>query len=74
MRVVQGMKDQVYKCNSTVKSLTNYASYSSSSKQGRHFSGTIDSAKNKMKFKQVDESLSGLLYHLCLWIFIKKYL
>uniref|UniRef100_A0A2C9U4K5 Uncharacterized protein n=1 Tax=Manihot esculenta TaxID=3983 RepID=A0A2C9U4K5_MANES len=66
MRVVQGMKDQVYKCGSTVKSLINYASYSSSSKHSRHFSSAVDSAKNKMKFKQAEESLSGPLYHLYL--------
>ncbi|KAJ4837747.1 hypothetical protein Tsubulata_015341 [Turnera subulata] len=69
MRVLQGVKDQASKYDSTVKSLGNYSassssSSSSSSKQIRHFSGGVDSfksAKNE-RLKRSEESLRTVMY------------
>ncbi|KAJ9136246.1 hypothetical protein P3X46_033338 [Hevea brasiliensis] len=69
MRVVQGMKDQTFKCDSTVKSLKDSV-YSSSSKQIRRFSGAVNSgdfkaAKKDQKLKQAEESLRTVMYLSC---------
>ncbi|KAJ6935345.1 hypothetical protein NC652_010379 [Populus alba x Populus x berolinensis] len=69
VRVVQGMKDQASKCDSSaIKSLRDSAC-SSSSKQARRFSGSVDSssymnAKNE-KFKQAEESLRTVMFLSC---------
>ncbi|KAJ6377077.1 hypothetical protein OIU76_026109 [Salix suchowensis] len=72
MRVGQGMKEQASKCDSSsIKSLRDSAcSSSSSSKQARRVSGSVDSsvyktAKND-KYKQAEESLRTVMF-LSFW-------
>ncbi|KAG2685240.1 hypothetical protein I3843_10G109900 [Carya illinoinensis] len=67
-RVMQGMKDQASKRDSTVKSLRDCVS--SSSRQARHLSaGAVDSASfkasNNDKIKQAEESLRTVMYLSC---------
>ncbi|KAB5560527.1 hypothetical protein DKX38_005484 [Salix brachista] len=69
MRVVQGMKDQASKCDSSaIKSLRDSAC-SSSSKQARRFSGSVDSSvfmdARSEKFKQAEESLRTVMFLSC---------
>ncbi|KAB5533933.1 hypothetical protein DKX38_017019 [Salix brachista] len=72
MRVVQGMKEQASKCDSSsIKSLRDSAcSSSSSSKQTRRFSGSVDSSAYKTakndKYKQAEESLRTVMF-LSFW-------
>ncbi|XVF25918.1 hypothetical protein REPUB_Repub13aG0255500 [Reevesia pubescens] len=59
---MQGMKDQASKCESNLRCLKDSASSSSSSsKQARRFSNTVDSgafkAANNERLKQAEESL-----------------
>ncbi|KAE7995563.1 hypothetical protein FH972_000343 [Carpinus fangiana] len=67
-RVLQGMKDQASKCDSTVKSLRD-SPCSSSSKQAKLFSGAFDSAAlkaaNNEKIKQAEESFRTVMYLSC---------
>ncbi|PON85781.1 Wound-responsive family protein [Trema orientale] len=69
-RVVQGMKEQISRCESTVRiSLRD----SSSSKQTRLYTGSVDSgsAFNKAEkndvghYKQAEESLRTVMYLSC---------
>ncbi|KAG5234879.1 hypothetical protein OIU77_009492 [Salix suchowensis] len=74
MRVVQGMKEQASKCDSSsIKSLRESAcssSSSSSSKQARRVSGSVDSSAYKTakndKYKQAEESLRTVMF-LSFW-------
>uniref|UniRef100_A0A6N2KPT3 Uncharacterized protein n=1 Tax=Salix viminalis TaxID=40686 RepID=A0A6N2KPT3_SALVM len=73
MRVVQGMKEQASKCDSSsIKSLRDSAcsSSSSSSKQARRFSGSVDSSAYKTarndKYRQAEESLRTVMF-LSFW-------
>ncbi|KAF9672261.1 hypothetical protein SADUNF_Sadunf11G0023000 [Salix dunnii] len=71
MRVVQGMKEQASKCDSSsIKSLRYCACSSSSSKQARRFSGSVDSSAYKTakndKYKQAEESLRTVMF-LSFW-------
>jgi len=72
MRVVQGMKEQASMCDSwTIKSLRDSAcSSSSSSKQARRFSGSVDSSGYKIaksdKYKQAEENLRTVMF-LSFW-------
>ncbi|KAM6585061.1 hypothetical protein CsatB_012063 [Cannabis sativa] len=68
-RVVQGMKDQISRCDSTVK----ISLRDSSSKQSRVFSGgaadstsAFKAAKNDThNYKQAEESLRTVMYLSC---------
>ncbi|KAI9090925.1 hypothetical protein K1719_028410 [Acacia pycnantha] len=69
MQLLQGVKDQVSKNDdSTIKSLCNFAS-SSSSKQARHFSNALYSStfksSNSDRLKQAEESLKTIMYLSC---------
>ncbi|KAI9121071.1 hypothetical protein K1719_008104 [Acacia pycnantha] len=69
MRLLQGMKDQSSKYgDSTIKSLRDSAS-SSSSRQARRFSNALDSSALKSsksdKLKQAEESLRTIMYLSC---------
>ncbi|OMO65041.1 hypothetical protein COLO4_31599 [Corchorus olitorius] len=68
MRVFQGMKDQASKCESNLRSLKDSAS-SSSSKQARRFSNTVDSgafkAATNERLRQAEESLRTVMYLSC---------
>ncbi|KAI5570507.1 hypothetical protein BDE02_11G033700 [Populus trichocarpa] len=72
MRVVQGMKEQASMCDSrTIKSLRDSAcSSSSSSKQARRLSGSVDSSGYKIaksdKYKQAEENLRTVMF-LSFW-------
>ncbi|KAL9383987.1 hypothetical protein Peur_024310 [Populus x canadensis] len=73
MRVVQGMEEQASMCDSwTIKSLRDSAcsSSSSSSKQARRFSGSVDSSGYKIaksgKYKQAEENLRTVMF-LSFW-------
>ncbi|KAJ6978948.1 hypothetical protein NC653_027199 [Populus alba x Populus x berolinensis] len=69
MTVVQRKKEQASMCDSsTIKSLRDSAS--SSSKQARRFSGSVDSSGYKIakndKYKQAEESLRTVMF-LSFW-------
>lgn len=67
-RMVQVMKDQGSKCDSTIRSLRDSASSSSSSssKQARRFSSAFDSSLSTSdKLKQSEESLRTVMFLSC---------
>lgn len=68
-RVLQGMKDQASKCDSTVVKSLRDSACSSQSKQARLYSGAFDSAAlkaaNNEKIKQAEESFRTVMYLSC---------
>ena len=64
-----GMKEQVSKCDSSLKTLRDSTGCSSSTKQARRFSKPIDStafkAPDNDRLKQAEESLRTVLYLSC---------